>query len=246
MTSDAPAVPAVLLASLLAATPAFTQAPGASSSAAELEQLIARIELRHRSLPHFEVRFEQTFTPRIFGRQRTESGVLTVKRPGRMRWEYREPEPKVFVSDGQNTWFHVPADRQVIVGAFRSPAGTAADGEAEDPGHALGGEVNPLAFLTGELAILDHFDATFEEDASQGLRTLRLTPNREGSAVSFVSLLVEPDSGLILGIESEDPERNRTAFRFHDFRYGVSPENSLFVFRIPPGTEIVTASELRE
>ncbi len=207
-----------------------------------LASLIGRIERHHRSLPHFRARFEQQFTPRIFGRSRTETGQLIVKRPDRMRWEYETPEPKVFVTDGTNTWFHVPADRQVVVGAFRS-AGGSGDTNAT-PAELATGEVNPLGFLTGELDLLDHFDVELEEPGSGGFRPLRLTPH-EPAAVSFVRLLVEPDAGLIRGLEWEDPEGNVTRFRFDDFRTDEPPEDSTFVFLIPPGTEILTASDFR-
>ena len=199
---------------------------------AGLASLIERIERRHRSLPHFRARFEQQFTPRIFGRSRTETGHLIVKRPDRMRWEYETPEPKVFVTDGTNTWFHVPADRQVVVGAFRDVGGSADT------------NVNPLGFLTGDLDLLDHFDVELEEPESEGFRPLRLTP-REPAAVSFVRLLVEPDAGLIRGLEWEDPEGNVTRFRFDDFRTDEPPEDSVFLFLIPPGVEILTASDFR-
>src|SRR5271155_165685 len=39
-----------------------------------------------------------------------ESGVVYFSRPGRMRWEYESPEQKVFLVDGTNVWFYVPAD----------------------------------------------------------------------------------------------------------------------------------------
>ena len=44
------------------------------------------------------------------GVDRTESGTLWLKKPGKMRWEYRSPKEKLFVSDGQAAWFYVPAD----------------------------------------------------------------------------------------------------------------------------------------
>ena len=51
------------------------------------------------------------------GIERTESGTLWLakgglKKPGKMRWEYRSPREKLFVSDGKDAWFYVPADRQ--------------------------------------------------------------------------------------------------------------------------------------
>jgi hypothetical protein len=51
------------------------------------------------------------------GMERTESGTLWLtkgglKKPGKMRWEYRSPREKLFVSDGKDAWFYVPGDRQ--------------------------------------------------------------------------------------------------------------------------------------
>ena len=38
-----------------------------------------------------------------------ESGVVYFSQPGRMRWEYQSPEQKLFIVDGTNVWFYVPA-----------------------------------------------------------------------------------------------------------------------------------------
>ena len=59
-------------------------------------------------------------SPKIYrgsGMERTESGTLWLakgglKKPGKMRWEYRSPREKLFVSDGRDAWFYVPGDRQ--------------------------------------------------------------------------------------------------------------------------------------
>lgn len=209
---------------------ASAQPPGDPEALA----LIERISAHHGSLPHFEARFEQRYQPRIFGRERVETGRLTVKQPRRMRWDYETPEPKTFVSDGATTWFHVPADRQVVVGSF-------AGGE---PG---AGALNPLDFLTGDRAILDHFDAELGGgDAAPDYRTVLLTPQGRGGEIQSLALVVEAASGRIHRIESEDPEGNRTVFRFTGFHSGEPPPDALFRFTIPPGTEVVTASELRE
>ncbi len=205
---------------------------GAQESA---NDLVSRIEARHRELPHFESTFEQRFTPRIFGRERVESGWLTVSHSGRMRWEYRDPEPKLFVSDGTNTWFHVPADRQVVVGSL-APA------DRETPRQAP----NPLAFLTGEAAILDHFDAELvvDDTTPEDRRRVLLTPLAGAGDVERGMLEVEAETGLIRVLELLDLDGNRTTFRFSAFRVGDPPPDSLFEFRIPPGTDVVTAREL--
>ncbi|MCY4627813.1 MAG: outer membrane lipoprotein carrier protein LolA [Acidobacteria bacterium] len=228
-------VPLVSLGATLALTSEAPVSPNAPDP--EAAALIESVEAYHQSLPHFEARFEQRFSPRIFGRDRVESGRLTVKRPAQMRWDYEEPETKVFVSDGNNTWFHVPADQQVVVGAFGS-GGESTEGEA--------GGLNPLELLTGDATILDHFDALLGDDSpASGLRTVTLVPRQAGGEITSLSLTVSAESGQIQGIESEDLEGNRTTFRFTDFRFATSPADSLFTFTIPPGTDVVTASDLR-
>src|SRR5215472_147144 len=46
------------------------------------------------------------------GASRSESGTLWLKKPGRMRWEYREPREKLFLTDSENAYFYVPGDPQ--------------------------------------------------------------------------------------------------------------------------------------
>src|SRR5208282_3653063 len=38
------------------------------------------------------------------GPERVESGTLWLKKPRKMRWEYRSPKEKLFISDGQAVW----------------------------------------------------------------------------------------------------------------------------------------------
>ena len=236
-------VPALLV--FLFAGAGVPAAPGPGTAGGpdpEAARLVERIEGWSRAHPHFEARFEQRFQPRIFGRERVESGRLTIRRPGRMRFDYETPEPKVFVSDGTNTWFHVPADRQVVVGAF-APEADGPEGGGELP-------PNPLDFLSGAARITDFFEAEIAadddrgglEDAADGLQALALTARRPDRGPSALTLLVEAESGRIRGIASEDLEGNRTEFRFSDFRVGDPPDDGLFTFRIPPGTEVLTAS----
>src|SRR6185437_14429206 len=41
---------------------------------------------------------------------RAESGKVYFSQPGRMRWDYDSPEKKLFLVDGKNVWYYVPAD----------------------------------------------------------------------------------------------------------------------------------------
>ena len=100
----------------------------------DLARLLTATEKRYNGSASLQMRFEQHY--RGGGQpSRTESGLLFLKKPGRMRWEYRHPEGKLFVSDGKYAWFYSPAMNQVEKSSLKMTDDVRA----------------PLAFLMGQL-----------------------------------------------------------------------------------------------
>ena len=77
----------------------------AESPRAAAEDVARRVEERQRNVQDLQARFVQTYRSGVLGREIVESGTVSIKRPGRMRWDYRKPEPKTFVSDGKVFYF---------------------------------------------------------------------------------------------------------------------------------------------
>ena len=94
-------VAAVCLAAVCAASTGATP---------DLKDVAAAVDAHYNHLHSLEARFTELY--RGSGIERTESGTLWLKKPGKMRWEYRSPREKLFVSDGRDAWFYVPDDRQ--------------------------------------------------------------------------------------------------------------------------------------
>ena len=69
------------------------------------------VDERYNRLRSLQAEFTEIY--RGAGMERTESGTLWLKKPGKMRWEYRSPRDKLFLSDGKDAWFYVPGERQV-------------------------------------------------------------------------------------------------------------------------------------
>jgi hypothetical protein len=83
-----------------------------AASAAELAPVLRGIENRYNRAQTLEVNFEQTY--RGQGRAwKPERGRLWLRKPGKMRWEYSEPEGKLFVTDGKFAWLYTPASNEV-------------------------------------------------------------------------------------------------------------------------------------
>src|SRR5260370_9357122 len=105
--------------------------------AADVHRTATAVDERYNHLHSLQVEFTEMYWGS--GTECTESGKLWLKRsgqksPGKMRWEYRSPTEKLFVSDGRDVWFYVPGDRQARKMAARK----------------LDDLRSPLAFLLGK------------------------------------------------------------------------------------------------
>jgi outer membrane lipoprotein carrier protein len=183
------------------------------------EALARRIEARHRGVRDLTARFVQTYRSGALGREVVEKGVLSLKPPSRMRWEYRDPEKKTFVSDGKTSFFYVPADRQVI----RRETSDARD--------------LPAMLLSGHADIVGTFDVALEAGPA-GLQRLRLTPRKPEPEIE--RLYVDVDGGdRIRAILVLDAQGNRSQFAFDDIRENVGLDDRLFRFEVPRGVEVI-------
>jgi outer membrane lipoprotein carrier protein len=207
----------IILALLAPATPA---APASGPDADLARSLVRRVEERHGRTVDLVARFTQSYRSGLLGREVVERGVVSIKRPGRMRWEYKDPESKLFVTDGRTFYFYVPADKQVVV-------------SEQDAERSLAGRL-----LSGRGGLLEEFDASLEEPLEEGVLRVKLVPRREQPEVERAFLDVEP-SGRIRSILLEDVQGNRTRFRFEGVRENTGVADKLFHFEIPAGVEVI-------
>src|SRR5450631_2615242 len=110
-------------------------APRMSAGQDELRP-VRLMERRYRAAKRLQATFLERYAES--GRMvRAESGIAYFERPGKMRWEYAEPEHNIFVIDGKTAWFYVPADHTVT----RVPAKQSGDWRT------------PLALLAGDMKL---------------------------------------------------------------------------------------------
>jgi outer membrane lipoprotein carrier protein len=195
-------------------------AVAAPASTSPAEDLARRIEARHRGVRDLTARFVQTYRSGALGREVVEKGVLSLKPPSRMRWEYRDPEKKTFVSDGKTSYFYVPADRQVI----RREQSDSRD--------------LPATLLSGHADIVATFDVALESGPA-GRPRLRLTPRKPEPEIEHLYVDVD-GADRIRSILVVDAQGNRSQFAFDDIRENVGLDDRLFRFEVPRGVEVIT------
>src|SRR5580765_8410142 len=84
-----------------------------AASATDLAQSLQR---KYDTVRDFSADFVHTYQGGVLRKTLTERGHVLIKKPGKMRWDYAQPEKKLFVSDGVKVYSYFPADKQVQVG----------------------------------------------------------------------------------------------------------------------------------
>src|SRR5215212_2728456 len=100
-------------------TSAFAYSP--SAEAQDLALIINGPQNKYSRMQGLQADFTQMFRG-ADGRSLKESGRLLLKRPGKARWDYSEPEKKLFVSDGKNIFFYVAGERQATQASIKESA----------------------------------------------------------------------------------------------------------------------------
>ena len=199
------------------------------------------IEAHYRGVKTLQAVFLERYSE---GRQaiRVESGTVYFSRPGRMRWEYESPETKLFVVDGKNVWFYVPADRT----ASREKLKESSDWRT------------PFALITGKAKLsrlcgkIEEFDtrggAASADGAAVGNRMLRCLPrvgSRSATGESFREILLEVNSAYqLVRVVIREPGDVETEFRFGKWQENIPLAEVKFHFEPPPGVAIVDQAAL--
>jgi outer membrane lipoprotein carrier protein len=194
----------------------------------DLSAAIAGLQRRYASVDSIQADFRQTY--RGPGVDQTESGALVMKKPGLMRWEYRDPEVKLFVADGRDTYLYTPEDRQVLVSRF-----TADDLRS-----------TPLQFLLGQGDIRGSFKVGWEPDPAvraDGGILLRLTPRSAGTDYAYVIIECDGRSFDLRRIVIQERTGNTSEFVFNNVRTNVKVDSKQFRFKIPKGVEVIRVDE---
>jgi outer membrane lipoprotein carrier protein len=207
-----------LVVVLLAALPLL------ADSAPDVHAIAQAVDTRYNHMQTLEAQFTEIY--RGLGMERTESGTLWLKKPGKMRWQYRVPTDKLYVSDGKNAWFYVPADRQVR----KTPLRDLADLQS------------PLAFLLGKTKLEKELSGlSLAPDVAPldpGDVVLRGVPKALAERVNQVILEVTPDR-MIDRIIVEELDGSETEFRFSQQKENVEVSEERFHFTPPAGVEVI-------
>src|SRR6266496_2010792 len=190
----------------------------------DVHKLADAVDKHYNELKSLQSNFEESY--KGGGMARNESGMMFLKKPGKMRWDYKVPREKVFVTDGSTAWFYVPGEKQARRASVKS----------------LDDLRSPLRYLLGKTKLEKEFEglswAPDQHPVTPSNVVLRGIPKSMADRVSQVLLEITPDY-RIARILIEELDGSTTEFRFQDHRENVQVADERFQFRPPPGVEVM-------
>jgi outer membrane lipoprotein carrier protein len=191
---------------------------------ANLDSLLHSVEARYNHAQSLSLNFTQTYKAQKRLEQ-VESGVLVLRKPGRMRWEYSAPAGKLFVSDGKDVYLYLPAVNRIEHSKFK---------ESEDLRA-------PLAFLLGKLNFYKEF-RSFDLRPEGQNEWVDAVPNSQNLPYSRVEFLIAPNAE-ILRLRVIGQDQSVMDFTFTQEKLNVPLDAKLFSFHAPAGAEMVEGEQ---
>jgi outer membrane lipoprotein carrier protein len=187
----------------------------------DLNRLLKGIEQRYNHAKSLEVQFNEAYSVNGHSRQ-NESGKLTLRKPGRMRWDYTTPEGKLFLSNGKDVYLYTPNTKLVE----RMKLKDSDDMRA------------PLAFLLGKLDFSKEFrDFAWKPDGANYFLTA--IAKTDQLPYEKIEMLVTPDFE-IRKLVVTGSDASVLTFHFEAEKVNPAVNDALFKFSMPPGARFAS------
>ena len=192
------------------------------ASAINSEQTIVNaIQKNYQSVRTFQAEFEQKSFVNMINRTEIAQGNVQIKKPGKMKWVYNDPDPQVLISNQKNLWLYSLEDKQAT----------------KMPVESVYSSNTPALFLAGEGILTNIFNVT-EVITGKNIYTVALSPKEAKSDLNRLILRANKNNYQIIGVTVYDDLGNKTQIKFKNIRINEQIAESIFDFKVPAGVEI--------
>ncbi len=192
----------------------------------ESENILESIQKRYEEAKTFKAKFSQKAFVQIMDQTQNAEGEVIIKKPGKMKWVYKNPEPQTLVVNDKTFWLYAPEENQVTKASIKDvyTANT------------------PALFLSGEGKLTDSFRL---EKITKGKKTSQvlLIPLEKDRGMEKLALVVDNKKYQILGSKVYDSLGNTTELVFESIEINLTFPDSLFDFETPEGVDLIDASD---
>jgi outer membrane lipoprotein carrier protein len=190
-----------------------------------LGELIARAQERYEKTEDLKARFIQEATIKAMNKTDREEGILYVKNPKRMLWNYSKPKAKKLIINPQRAWLYIPDDRVVYIQ------------EAENVYKSK----LAVKFLSGIGKLGEDFHISYAKPTAvdgKGNFLLTLVPKVSDMGIDTLHLIIDKDNFQVIQCSFMDLYGNTTRIRLMDIKINNNLSDKLFHFKPPAGVEV--------
>jgi outer membrane lipoprotein carrier protein len=209
--------------SVLTLVLAASLSAGQSSASPSAQEVAAALQKKYDTIRDFSADFVHVHEGGVLKRKREERGTLFVKKPGKMRWNYKAPDEKVFVSNGVRLIQFFPAENRALVGPVPD------DDQAA------------VLFLAGKGNLVRDFNVSFGQPAAPNSWTLRLEPKQPQQEYDWLEVTAARDTLRLLALTVAEKQGSRSTFTLTNFKENPGLPDKEFDFSIPRGVEVTNA-----
>src|SRR5262245_38929188 len=196
----------------------------------DLDKAIEGLQKKYSQVRDLKMEFIQSYkSPRRPAK--TETGTLVLKRPGMMRWEYKTPVEKLFVSNGKTVFFYLPEEKQLQKTKVK---------ESRD-------QRIPFLFLLGKGNLKRDFSkvewALDQKPFFQGNHVILAYPKKGIDEFARILMEFSPQTFQLQRVGVFDVDGSVTEFVFTNIQQDLGTTAAIFDFKAPPGTEVIESNE---
>lgn len=184
--------------------------------------IVDAIQKQYDATDTFQARFIQKSYLKILGQSQKAEGFVLIKKPGKMKWDYKAPDRQILVSNDQGLWLYLPDEKQVTKMKPQS----------------IYSSNTPALFLAGRGKLTESFTIKKVTEES-GRYVAELIPRNKQQNLSKMVLLADKKNFQIVGSRVYDNLGNKTEMIFSNIQTNPDLDIKMFQFKVPKGVELI-------
>lgn len=187
----------------------------------DLNAIISKLQKTYDDIHDIQANFTQFTTSASIKQTQKAEGIVYLKKPSMMKWEFKSPNKDMIVSDGATIWVYQQDIGQVMIGS------------AANNGTSISNN-----FLAGMGNLKKDFDIE-QAEGDKDSYLLKLNPKTPQPNVQKVHVAVDKKSFMVKKTTVHDMLGNETKVVFENIKTNQSLSANIFKFKIPEGVKVV-------
>ena len=180
------------------------------------------IQQNYEKVLTFEADFIQKSYIKMMDKTQDVKGTVSIKKPGKMKWDYGAPDTQILISNESTLWLYVPDEEQAT----------------KVPIESIYSSNTPALFLAGKGKLTQAFNVE-SVNLDKDPISITLIPKADDQAMTRLQLFANKKNYQITGSTVYDKLGNKTEIRFSNIKTNREIPEKTFQFQAPANVEVL-------